>query len=243
MRYKCKSLILLIIFLNGCQEQQTEIDSEQRPVSDNEQTTHVSLIKHTVTSFPKTLSKTCREGIANIYDECGSQQQILNNALRAAQESGKSVLILYGAEWCIWCHVFDKYVKGVSRQFNYQWQYHDGDNLSWAMKERANKEAELEASILNQYFADNFILAHIESFYAPDGEQVLADLAYDVDNIVGVPVILVLNQAGEIAGEMKSSKELIGLEIRSDSGKEFRGYDRMLLLDELKRLRALALIK
>ncbi|MEZ5470280.1 MAG: thioredoxin family protein [Marinicella sp.] len=190
-----------------------------------------------IVTFPAAIEPTCREGVAKIYDECGSQQMVLNQALQAAKQTDKTVLISYGAEWCIWCHVFDQYVKGSSREFDYQWQYHDGENLSWSMQEKANKNAETEAQALNHYFADNFVLAHIESYYSVDGEQVLFDLGYDVDSIVGVPLILVLDQNGQIADRMKSSNQLIGLEIRSDSGREFRGYDRKLLLAELKRLK------
>ena len=187
-------------------------------------------------SFPQSLDPQCRDGIANIYDECGNQQLILDQALKAAQEADKRVLILYGAEWCIWCHVFDKYVKGQNRKFDYQWQYHDGEILDWEMLEKENLRAEEEAIQLNHYFDKHFVLTHIESYYSDSGEQVLADLGYDVSNINSVPLVLVLDSSGQISGEMQSSEELIGLEKRQDSGEEFRGYDRKLLLAELQRL-------
>lgn len=194
-------------------------------------------------SFPQSLDTQCREAIANIYDECGDQQLILDQALKAAQNVDKRVLILYGAEWCIWCHVFDKYVKGQNRKFEYQWQYHDGENLDWVMLEKENQRAEEEAIQLNHYFAEHFVLAHIESYYSANGEQVLADLGYDVSNIKSVPLVLVLDSSGQITGEMQSSEELLGLEKRQDSGEEFRGYDRKLLLAELQRLFETANVK
>ncbi len=229
--FKYFYIVLLMSMLLACSNEGQERGglTEQKAV--------VSL--KPVTSFPKQISTSCREGIANIYDECGSQKVILENALIAAQATDTRVVILYGAEWCIWCHVFDKYVKGESNKFTYEWQYHDGDNLDWTMYDKANKQAEEEATELNEYFANHFVLAHIESHYSPDGVQVLADLGYEVNSILGVPVILALNESGEIVAEMKSSKELIGLEIREDSGREFRGYDRKLLLSELQRMHKL----
>lgn len=216
-------LVMFIISLSGCSDQKT-----------------ITVSLKNVSSFPKAIDNACRKGVAKIYDECGSQQNILHDALQVAKESNKTVLISYGAEWCIWCHVFDRYIKGYSRRFDYQWQYYDGENLSWTMIETIKNNTEADAQALNHYFAENFILAHIESFHAPDGEQVLIDLGYDVDSIVGVPLIITLDHVGQIAGKMKSTKELIGLEIRSDNGREFRGYDRKLLLTELKRLRKIS---
>lgn len=226
-------LIYLLVLLSGCADQSNSTNSSSEPNS---------IISATVavTTFPEQVSADCREGIAKIYDECGNQQIILKDALKAAQKADKRVLISYGAEWCIWCHVFDRYVKGHSKKFDYQWQYYDGEDLDWTMFEMENKRAEQQAADLNKYFANNFVLAHIESYYAPNGEQVLISLGYDAEKIIGVPVILVLDSVGEIAAEMKSNKELIGLEVREDSGREFRGYDRQLLLAELKRMRLLA---
>ena len=189
-----------------------------------------------VTTFPEKINPQCREGIANIYDECGDQQAILDQAIKAATAADKRVLILYGAEWCLWCHVFDKYVKGKHKRFDYKWQYHDGDNLDWVMYEKENKRAEQEAQALNEFVSKHYVLTHIESYHAPNGEQVLADLGYDVEAIQAVPIIISLDKNGQIFAEMRSAEELIGLEKRQDNGQEFRGYDRKLLLSELKRM-------
>ncbi|MDO4627402.1 MAG: DUF255 domain-containing protein [Pasteurellaceae bacterium] len=65
-----------------------------------------------IESFPKQLPKNCGDGLAKLYDECSNQNTILQAAIQAAQMHHKNVLIIYGAEWCIWCHVFDKYIRG-----------------------------------------------------------------------------------------------------------------------------------
>jgi len=98
-------------------------------------------IYYNVETFPGSVSSDCRDGVAKIYDECLSQKSILKQAISRGQKTGKTVLVVYGAEWCIWCHVFDKYIKGHSHRFKYQWQYHDGENQKWKMKERENKNA------------------------------------------------------------------------------------------------------
>lgn len=200
--------------------------------------------KHTVqfksvSTYPQTVSPQCREGKANTYDECGDQRVILTAALEAAQLQGKHVLMVYGAEWCIWCHVFDQYVKGGHKQFTYQWQYHDGEDLFWLMQEREGHSIIEQALALNHFVAENFVLAHIESYYS-NGNQVMVDLGYDVDSIQYVPLIISLNAQGQLASQMKHKDQIKGLEIRENGGEEYRGYDRDLLLQELKRMKAAA---
>lgn len=77
-----------------------------------------SVVKH----FPETLDKNCKDGLAKLYDECGDQSKVLNSAINLAKKENKTVLIVYGAEWCIWCHVFDKYIKGEIGSYEYKWR-------------------------------------------------------------------------------------------------------------------------
>jgi len=39
-----------------------------------------------------------------IYDETADGSQQIAAALRDAQKEGKRVLLVFGANWCIWCH-------------------------------------------------------------------------------------------------------------------------------------------
>ena len=59
-----------------------------------------------VTAFPTSLDKTCRDGRAKTYDQCGDQFAMYEDAFAAAQEEEKVLLVSLGAEWCVWCHVF-----------------------------------------------------------------------------------------------------------------------------------------
>ena len=61
-------------------------------------------------SYPLALDPTCRAGQAKLYDECGDQLALFDTAFEAATHDGKVLLVSYGAEWCVWCHVFDRTV-------------------------------------------------------------------------------------------------------------------------------------
>ncbi len=220
------TMVIAVAMMGQINKNQPQAKSISQPTVDFKQ----------VTSFPKAVDPQCRDGKANTYDECGDQRLVLAAALEAAQQNEKHVLMVYGAEWCIWCHVFDQYVKGGHKQFTYQWQYHDGDDLFWLMQEREGQSIIEQAVALNHFVAENFVLAHIESYYS-NGDEVMVDLGYDVDTIQYVPLIISLDTKGQLASQMKHKDQIKGLEVRENGGEEFRGYDRMLLLEELKRLK------
>ncbi len=194
-----------------------------------------------VETYPEQISASCRDGIAQIYDECSDQSEIINRALKRSKATGKTVLVVYGAEWCIWCHVFDKYVKGHSRKFNYEWQYHDGENLDWKMKERKSKHAKSRAEKLNKFVSQNFILVHIESYRSPNGAEAARNTGFDPDSFSYVPVIFSLDHSGYYAAHMLAADAIPGLEVRKDGWRDFRGFDRDILLSELTKLRTMAL--
>ncbi|MEO1321244.1 MAG: hypothetical protein AAFV30_11895 [Pseudomonadota bacterium] len=194
-----------------------------------------------VTVVPASVSKDCHGGVARIYDECSDQSELLAEALQLANASGKTVLILYGAEWCIWCHVFDKYVKGQSRRFKYQWHFPDGYEEQWDMHERENRQAEAQAKQLNEYVAENFVIFHLEYYFSPNGEAVLASTGFDAASVEVVPQVLVVDERGTFIAGMDDYASIAKLEIREDSGREFRGFDRPTLLRELVALREAAL--
>ncbi len=50
-----------------------------------------------VTSFPLSLDAQCGVGLARLYDECGSQRVILEQALAEARATNRVVLVNYGA--------------------------------------------------------------------------------------------------------------------------------------------------
>lgn len=194
-----------------------------------------------VQSYPERIDSDCRDGIAKLYDECSDQSVILNSAIEQGQKTGKTVLVVYGAEYCLWCHVFDKYVKGHSREFNYEWRYHDGDDKQWAMKETENQNALAEAKALNQFVAENFIVVHIESYLSPNGAEAALETGFDADAFPFVPIVFSLKKSGEYAAHMLPYHAISGLEVKTDGGQAYRGFNRKILTSELNKLLEAAL--
>ncbi len=186
--------------------------------------------------YPSSISSDCRGGSAKIYDECSDQIMILKNALMKANAEKKSVLVVYGAEWCIWCHVFDKYARGESRKHDYEWVY-ENEKLNWKMYEKENVNLENEALMLNKYISENFVISYIESNFSPNGIEAINSIGIDGKRISFYPFFFVLNNQGDYAGHMLPYNAVKGLEKREDSGNDFRGFNRTVLLSELKELR------
>ena len=129
-----------------------------------------------IESFPKTLDKNCCDGLARIYDECGDQSAILNAAVAAARAQNKSVLVVFGSEWCIWCHVFDSYIHGQRGMHDYKWRAEqDGELVHWPMQEMMDEDIRKDAVALNRYVAEHFVVAHIEAG-ADNGRQALEQI-------------------------------------------------------------------
>lgn len=187
---------------------------------------------HSITSFPKSLSAVCRDGLARLYDECGDQTTILNEALSAAKAENKRVLVVFGEEWCIWCHVFERYIQGEKKTHNYVWRL-DGEKVQWLMNEKTDDKTTKEATLLNQYVAKNFVLANIEGEYT-NGKQTVITTGVNKSLLYYYPFIFVLDADGKYVNHMRT---IDGLEIRESGGEEYRGYNRSMLLNELKKLR------
>lgn len=189
-----------------------------------------------ISSFPKVIPVDCGDGQAKLFDECADQTEILNEAIVAAKQEGKHVLVSYGGEWCIWCHVLDRYFKGQFRTFDYQWRDSEGDISEWLMREDITPKDVQNAIALSNYVANHFVIAHIDNSYA-NGEEAIAMTGLDPDSVYYYPYIIVLDNQGKYAGEMASSSAIEGLEVRESGGQEFRGYKRDLLLEQLKELK------
>lgn len=192
-----------------------------------------------VETYPVSLSESCRGGVAKVYDECGSQMDIVISAFARAGETGKTLLLVYGAEWCIWCHVFDKYINGEHRAFSYEWEY-EGEVQQWDMREQENLRAKNQARALNKFVADNFVVAHVEGYFSADGLDVIDAIGFDRDEIDFLPFIFSIDKSGQYAAHMLASDAIPGLERRKDSGWEYRGFDRDILRAELIKLKSAA---
>ena len=192
-----------------------------------------------ITTFPLSLDPECRGSQQEIYDECGDQLVLFESALTEANAQNKTLLVSFGAEWCIWCHVFDKYIKGEAGKFTYTFgEPGDARAQTETLYERRDEAtARKEAQALNSSIADNFVLVHIESDYAPCGWDVLdrAGAADYFDN--WVPFIFVTDRNGTFVDQLPHGP----IEERRDGMFDwYRGYDRSLMLGKLEEMRVSA---
>ena len=190
-----------------------------------------------ITSFPETIDKNCRGGKAKIYDECSDQAKLFAQARGRAQAEGKIVLVSYGAEWCIWCHVFEAYIHGDVEKFTYTYgEAGDDKRYTHTMRERAKRDVSQEAYDLKKFVSENFVVAHIDYEHSPDGDDVLSQAGAWENFSGGVPYIFTVNNAGTFAAEFNHD----AAEVRRDTDDWYRGYDRVQLLEQLKAMHAAA---
>lgn len=180
---------------------------------------------------PARVPATCdrRAGHTQIlFDLCRDQVELLAEAREKARTSGKVVLVSYGADWCIWCHVFEAHILGVHGTFTYATA--DGP---WTMKEkgRADKRA-AQAVALQTYVADNFVIVNIAQQADGSASKVLRETAADARFAGGLPFIYALDGEGRFAGAIDGSD----IEVRRDGDDAYRGYDRVKLLAVLRSL-------
>jgi len=190
-----------------------------------------------VTSFPKTLSKDCRDGTARVYDECGSQQNIIKAAQAEAIAKGKTTLVVYGAEWCVWCHIFDDLVKGDFAPEYFEW-VRDDKAGKWQMQAHVNTGAEAQARALNQFVSEHFVIAHIEGDHAPDGPATISSLGFDESDVNFYPFIFTLNPEGQYVEHMLAYKAMPHNDSRKNKdGQPLNEFNRDVLLNQLERLK------
>jgi hypothetical protein len=147
-----------------------------------------------ITHFPAVTSPGCRNGAAKLFDECGSQVKIFEAALTESRRSKRVLIVSYGAEWCIWCRVFDAYVAGQVGQFEYRLE--DGRAR---FNEFASEAMRKDAINLNRLVSEGFVIAHIENRFSADGEAVL-DRTGAVNHFDGrIPFVFSVTPAGKFA--------------------------------------------
>ena len=187
-----------------------------------------------VTVLPTAVPKKCRKTPQILFDRCRDQVALFDQALKTARAEGKVLLVSYGADWCIWCHVFDAYVHGHSGIFRYALS--DGP---WEMAEMPTDTMLADAAALNTTFSRNFALVHIDADDRSNGFDVLAKTGAKAKYENSVPFNFVVNETGAFVGHIENGD----VEVRRDGDDPFRGYDRAALLKQLATLYQNALPK
>ena len=185
-------------------------------------------------SYPERVDASCRGGRATIYDECADQRRIFADASKRAAAEGKVLLVSFGAEWCIWCHVFSKYVKGARDSFTHT--YSDADEREWfteTLYERARGDAARDAEALAKFVSETFVLAHIDYKHSAGGVEVLEATGANERFNNWLPFIFTVDAAGRFAMRLDHDR----VEYRRDTEDWFRGYDRKKLIAVLTEMR------
>lgn len=188
--------------------------------------------------FPSQIDENCRGGSAKIFDECSDQVILFHSALEEANQSGKTLLVSFGAEWCIWCHVFDAYIDGGRTRFDYVYASLETPDEPYqaTLYEKEKSDVTEEAMSLFEFVQSNFVVAHIENYHSPNGYSVL-ELSNALRSFDGaIPYIFSVDHNGKYVGQFISK----GAETRRDFFDWYRGYDRRQLTLELDRLKQLA---
>jgi hypothetical protein len=184
-----------------------------------------------ITSFPEKIDNSCRNGRAKIFDECANQTEIFARARLRADAEDKTVLVSYGAEWCIWCHVFDAYINGEMSKFTYTFgEAGNDERYTHTMRERLQRDVSQEAFDLKKFVSENFVIAHIDYEHSPNGDDVLSDAQAWENYGDWVPYIFVVDRNGNYVEKFNH-----------DKNDWYRGYDRVQLLEQLKNMRSAAI--
>jgi len=192
-------------------------------------------LAHAYAGFPLEIDSKCRDGKAQIFDECGDQLTLFKTALARANLEHKVLLVEFGAEWCIWCHVFDAHINGEHHRFTYTYGTPDEPESRQTTTFKEGKGADARAAnALREFVAANFVIVHIDAAYAPNSDHVLeasgASERYDET----LPFIFSVDQRGKFAQKFMSD----AVEKRRDTESDwYRGYDRAGLLAQLTSMR------
>lgn len=176
-----------------------------------------------IVSYPLALDPGCRDGRAIAYDECSDQLGLFQDALARANEEGKALLVIVGAEWCGWCRSFDAHLKGATGRFDRLTKNRRGDVSKPALE-------------LVSYAAENFVIVHIDGDHAPGTEKVIAS-AEAGDYFQGFyPTIFSVSPEGRFAAKLDHPY----VKIQKGIPVPYQGYNRRLVIEELKRLHTAA---
>src|SRR5262252_8906583 len=189
-----------------------------------------------ITTIPAEFDQGCRQGRAKLYDECLDQSRIFEIGTQLAAAENKVLLVSYGAEWCIWCHVFARYIHGEKTRFEYTYGSPAAPEAreTSTLFEREKRDVTAEAAALSAYVGRSFVVAHIDGQYA-NGRAVLERTRAAAFLNGGIPFIFTVDRQGRYAADLDDS-----VEIRRDTVDWYRGYDRRKLLTQLQRMYAAA---
>ncbi|MEO1291299.1 MAG: hypothetical protein AAFV62_00485 [Pseudomonadota bacterium] len=190
-------------------------------------------------SFPPVVARSCDRapGPQRLYDACADQRALFEQAQAAAVANGKVLLVSYGAEWCIWCHVLERYLRGYDGTDAYEVE---GTEQAFG---RANVDP-AAAQALAAFAAETFVLLHLEAQYSAEGAAVFDETGAIIEFDDWIPFVFTVDAAGDYAAHIQRPDQHPALMVWDPSAPADKpkgiGYDRGVLLDDLRRLAAAA---
>lgn len=193
-----------------------------------------AVAEEALVKFPAKIDGNCRRGSAKLYDQCGSQMQLFEKALDEANGSGKTLLISYGAEWCIWCHVFASYIAGDHGEMSFRYSDRDKEEYREYLPEQDESVASaFTAQALTRFVRENFVVLHVEGQFSADGRAVLAETGALDFWQNWIPFVFTVTSSGTIAAAL----DYQNVQKSRTSGGSYPGYYRLKLMTELGSLR------
>ena len=174
---------------------------------------YYSVGEYGLVKYPDVGALCPEQGVRDVYASCRAQRELFQKARAHAVDSRKLLLIGYGADWCIWCKVSDRYLDGaVSKQ--------EGGS--------AESNARL-ARNLAEYVAETFVVLHVDSDKKSETAPLMQEIGAGRWVGPAVPVFVVLDPRSGAVEEAR----LVEAEKPASAG--YVGYDRVLVLKELLR--------
>ncbi|MEM7188399.1 MAG: hypothetical protein AAF439_02195 [Pseudomonadota bacterium] len=181
--------------------------------------------------YPKTIAPECG-GIHNVYDSCRDQFEVLAEAKAEAALTGKSILVVPGNDVWMESIVLLAYLTGDHDTSMGEYSL---DGLEAAIA--AGRPEELvKAETLAAYVRENFVL------FALTGGEHRRTRWFELSRQIGVidehgsASVIVLKDGVRFA-RLPWESEMPELYVKQPAPAFRKGYDRELLLQELKRLR------
>jgi hypothetical protein len=189
---------------------------------------------HAYIGFPAVIDPQCRDGKAKIFDECGDQARLFEMALARARSDAKVLLVEFGSEWCIWCHVFEAHINGEYRKFRYTYGTPDKPDAHYTHTFVEGAEADAAAAAaLRDFVAANFVIVHVDAEYAPGGWELLDTTSARDHYPGGIPFVFTVDGSGQFAAMFNHD----AAEVRRESDDWYRGYNRASLMQQLTAMR------
>jgi len=137
------------------------------------------------------------------------------------------LLVEVGAEWCIWCHVFDAHINGDRGRFRYTYGAPEEPDVRDTRTFTEHDDPDIaKADALREFVASHFVIVHIDIQHAPRSYEVL-ELSGAADRFPdAVPFIYVVDSNGTFIAEFDGVTD----GKRRDTWDWYRGYDRIGML-------------